>query len=84
MADIKVCDRCGKKLTDERTSFTLKPVPPSRYILSAKVFKRVQSCWWNDNSGTKTVNTEHDLCPECTLELSKWLEHESKEETDGV
>lgn len=77
MADIKVCDRCGKKLTDERTSFTLKPVQPSRYILSAWLFKPRRSSWHDP----QIVKTEHDLCPDCTLALSKWLENESKEES---
>lgn len=78
MADIKVCDRCGKKLdADKRTSFTVKPATnANRYILSAMFFNGR-----NYFGDLKISKTEHDLCPECTLELSKWLEHESKEET---
>ena len=84
MADIKVCDRCGKKLTDERTSFTVKPaqsdrVKTSRYILSAKLFKPHRNPWYDP----EIVNTEHDLCPECTIELSDWMQSKSKEETDA-
>ena len=79
MADIKVCDRCGKKLTDEKTSFTLKPVRPSRYILSAALFKPAKKTWYSPVD--EIVNTEHDLCPECTLALSDWMQSLSKEET---
>ena len=78
MADIKVCDRCGKKLTDERTHFSLRPIYPNRYILDALLYKPMR---YSYNGGLELVKTAHDLCPECTLALSKWLENESKEES---
>lgn len=80
MADIKVCDRCGKKLDpDKRTSFTVKPATnANRYILSA-VFRNGRDYW----DKLKISETEHDLCPECTIELSDWMQSKSKEETDA-
>ena len=76
MADVKICDRCGKRLTDERMTFTLKPVLPTRFTLFANLYKKERYSW----EGPKVVNTTHDLCVDCTGELSAWLEHESSVE----
>lgn len=70
MADIKVCDRCGKKLADERSKFKVVPV---RYTLKVTLFKKPN--YWRDEN---IVETEHDLCMDCTLDLSDWLKHESE------
>lgn len=79
MADIKVCDRCGKKLTDERSIFNVKP---NRYTLSVTLFKKPKQYYWDVSPDL--VTTTHDLCVECTCELSKWLEYESSmEESNG-
>lgn len=76
MADVKICDRCGKRLTDERMTFSLMPVPPTRFTLFAKLYKKGYYSW----DLPKPVDTTHDLCVECTTKLSEWMEGESKEE----
>ena len=73
MADVKICDRCGKKLTDERSVFNLKP---NRFTLNVTLFKKA-------GYYTKTldaVKTQHDLCIECTTKLAEWMENG---ETEG-
>lgn len=74
MADVKVCDRCGKRLTDERSIFNLKP---NRYTLSVTLFKRPRSFY---QTSPDIINTTHDLCIECTTKLAEWLEFESSME----
>ena len=82
MADIKVCDRCGKKLTDERTEINVKAADkqdkPRRYILTALLHKKRTSVWCEPD----VVKTEHDLCMDCTLELSEWMTSK-KDSTEG-
>ena len=73
MADVKVCDRCGKRLTDNRSVFNVKP---NRYTLAVTLFKKAAYSWSSPN----VVMTTHDLCIDCTNELSKWLEYESSME----
>lgn len=69
MADVKVCDRCGKRLTDERMSFNLKPVS-KRFILNATLFKRPYPNAWKPEA----IKTEHDLCMDCATDLAEWME----------
>ena len=76
MADVKVCDRCGKRLTEERMEFNLKPVTV-RYKLSAVLFKKRSLCWYDDEK----VETQHDLCVECAGKLSDWMQSCSEEKT---
>ena len=71
MADVKICDRCGKKLTDERGLFNLKP---NRYTLRMALFKRPDS-WY---SKPDCIRTEHDLCIDCTTKLAEWMEGEDE------
>lgn len=75
MADVKVCDRCGKRLTEERMEFNLKPVI-MRYKLSAVLFKKRSLRWYDDEK----VETQHDLCVECAGKLSDWMQ---SGETEG-
>lgn len=70
MADVKVCDRCGKRLTDERMSFNLKPVT-TRFILNATLFKKPRYSW---EKIPGIINTEHDLCIDCATDLAEWME----------
>ena len=70
MANVKVCDRCGKRLTDERSTFWVKP---NRYTLTVALFKKPRYY----SSIPDLVKTEHDLCVDCTSKLAEWLEHES-------
>lgn len=67
MADVKVCDRCGKRLTEDRSIFSLTP---NRYTLNVTLFKQSRSY-----SGIPSVkNTAHDLCIDCTGKLAEWME----------
>lgn len=75
MADVKVCDRCGKRLAEERMTFSLKPVN-TRFILSATLFK--PNAYWATD---RTVNTTHDLCIDCATKLSDWMQSVETEET---
>ena len=77
MADVKVCDRCGKRLIDERSIFNLKP---NRYTLSVTLFKKPKSYY---SSLPDIVKTDHDLCIECTTKLAKWLEFETSMAEEG-
>ena len=75
MADVKVCDRCGKRLSEERMEFNLKPVT-IRYKLSAVLFKKSPSVWYGEDK----VETQHDLCVDCANKLSDWMQ---SGETEG-
>ena len=74
MADVKVCDRCGKRLTDERSIFNVKP---NRYTLSVTLFKKPRYYF---SSIPDIIKTDHDLCIDCTNALAAWLEYESSME----
>lgn len=76
MADVKVCDRCGKRLTEERMEFNLKPVTV-RYKLSAVLFKKSRYSYYGEDK----VETQHDLCVECAGKLSDWMQ---SVETEGT
>lgn len=71
MADVKVCDRCGVRLTDERSMFNLKP---NGYALNVTLFKKPKNYF---SKLPDIINTNHDLCIECTTKLAEWLEFES-------
>ena len=77
MADVKVCDRCGKRLDDERSTFNVKRVGP-RFILSAILFKKKE--YYYAQPQIEMVNTQHDLCMECTMELSDWMQSKTTED----
>lgn len=79
MADVKVCDRCGKRLTDERMKFSVKPVT-TRYVMKATLFKR---SGYRLYGGPDLVNTEHDLCINCATKLAEWMENGETEKTEG-
>ena len=68
MADVKVCDRCGKRLTEERMIFNLKPVN-ARFILNTTLFKPNE--YWSTD---RVVTKEHDLCMDCVKKLSNWMQ----------
>lgn len=71
MADVKVCDRCGKRLTDERMVFNVKPVT-TRYILNATLFKRKE--YYYAGNKVEAIKTDHDLCIDCATKLAEWME----------
>ena len=78
MADVKICDRCGKKLTEERSTFSVKPIT-SRCVLSVILFK--PKAWY---AGDRRANTTHDLCIDCTTKLAEWMEYgETESNTEG-
>lgn len=65
MAKVTVCDRCGKTI-----SLTgIREFTFRRICLAARLFE----------SGTYESN--HDLCPDCAMELDKFFEGEA---TDAV
>ena len=70
MADVKVCDRCGKRLDEERMTFAVKPAN-TRFVLSATLFKKPQYSW---DRLPDMVKTEHDLCIDCATDLAEWME----------
>ena len=76
MADVKVCDRCGKRLTDERSTFNVKPIT-TRFVLSATLFKKPRYGW---EKTLDIVNTQHDLCMDCTVKLSDWMQSKTTED----
>ncbi len=76
MADVKICDRCGKKLTEERMSFNLKPANKG-FILNATLFKKPRYNW---DRLPDMINTNHDLCIDCATKLAEWMENG---ETEG-
>ena len=78
MADVKVCDRCGKRLGEERMEFNLKPVT-TIYKLSAVLFKKPNNRYWTNEPDS--VKTEHDLCIVCATKLSDWMQSGEMEET---
>ena len=70
MADVKICDRCGKRLGEEKMQFNLKPVT-QRFILSATLFKKPRYSW---DRLPDMINTTHDLCIDCATDLAEWME----------
>lgn len=63
MADVKICDRCNRVLTNKRTLIGLKP---AHHKLRVELFK------WRD--AFRTACTDHDLCEKCTEQLVEFLE----------
>lgn len=61
MADVKVCDRCGKKidLGSHRT-----------VILDTYI-------WYGALVGSRYTDSRNDLCPDCIVELKKFLNGEA-------
>jgi hypothetical protein len=74
MADVKICDRCGKRLGEERAVISFMPVT-SRCVLNVSLIKKPRA-WGYDN----ITNTSHDLCINCTKKLAECLEYG---ETEG-
>ena len=74
MADVKICDRCGKRLGEERAMISFTPIV-NRCILNVSLIKKSRY-WGHDN----ITNTAHDLCMGCTKKLAEWLEYG---ETEG-
>ncbi len=68
MADVKVCDRCGKRLADERMTFNVKPVNKS-FKLRTTLFKPNE--YWSTD---RLIYKEHDLCMDCVKKLSDWMQ----------
>ncbi len=64
MADVKICDRCGKKLNQRQTFLNIKPV---RYVLGEEVFN-VCLGWMG-----RISNSSFDLCDDCTVKLNEFL-----------
>lgn len=77
MADVKICDRCGKQLDTERATTWFTPVV-NRCIFNVSLFKGRR--WGYDD----ITETKHDLCVDCTKKLADWLEcGETEGNTDG-
>lgn len=76
MADVKICDRCRKELTERQTIINLRP--SKRYILSVDVLAR--SAY--DSCLRRTTSHSFDLCDECANGLATYLNYvpEFKEE----
>ena len=72
MANVKICDRCGKPFDDKRSWFSLKPV---RYILSLAYTTHV----WG---GREDRYDEFDICPSCRGELRRFLKGEATDALD--
>lgn len=67
MADVKICDRCGKKLSEKHSILNIKPV---RYIFGVAVFK--DTCF-----GKRVIeNNSFDFCENCTKDFVGFLERE--------
>ena len=70
MADVKVCDRCGKMFPNKNRRFT---IIPTRYILG--MITRKFMC----GGGYRDIRKEYDLCCECFEDLEKFLMSKTKE-----
>lgn len=64
MADVKICDRCGKELTNTQTLINIRPV---RYILDEQVFECCLG-WIGRRS-----KSSFDLCVDCEKRLREFL-----------
>lgn len=75
MADVKICDRCRKELTNTRTLINIRPV---RYILVEEVYN---SCLgWIE----RTSKSQFDLCVDCEKRLREFLNGGATEATDDA
>lgn len=75
MADIKICDKCGKPLTYRQNLLFLKP---SVRKLNVQLFRHDP---WNFIDAGKTRMLE--LCDDCANELSEFLGISNKKATDA-
>ena len=75
MADIKICDKCGKKLTYKKHLLFLKP---SVRKLNVRLFS---SDPWNIIDSGKARS--FDLCDDCANELSEFLGIREKKGKDA-
>lgn len=64
MADVKMCDRCGKTFNTKRQFIVIEPV---RYILGVETTKRL---WGGD---VKDCHEYFDLCNDCFNELRRFI-----------
>ena len=61
MADVKICDRCGKTINDRRVNRNV--FKAYRYgLFSPDISRELNSCW--------------DLCMECGVKLEQFLKGE--------
>ena len=66
MADVKICDRCGKIFNNKKHWIT---VHPERYILDF-----VTQTWCNDSlEEYEKIDKRFDLCPGCMENLVMFL-----------
>ena len=72
MADVKMCDRCGKTFDTKRQFIIIEPV---RYVLGVETRKRL----WG--GGAQDCHEHFDLCNGCFNELRKFIYGEA---TDAV
>lgn len=75
MADIKICDKCGKRLGYRKNLLFLKP---SVRKLTVQLYK---SDPWNIIDSGKSRMFE--LCDDCANELSEFLGIRNKKATDA-
>lgn len=72
MADVKICDRCRKELTERQTIINLRP--SKRYILGVEVYSRLPRYL------QRTASHSFDLCDECANKLGMFLNYSPKED----
>lgn len=69
MADVKICDRCRKEITERQTIINLRP--SKRYILSVDVLARPAGA----NYLLRTAGHSFDLCDSCANKLAEFLRY---------
>jgi hypothetical protein len=67
MANVKVCDRCGKKLIDKQSLLSLKAV---RYRLGVEVLEKMRYY----DTMRRIDYSELDFCEECTNKLVDFID----------
>lgn len=72
MADVKICDRCGKILNDVQATFELEP---KYYSFAGKLM---------DKYTTYNKDRYHsfDFCKKCVEDLVTWIEKKPGKETE--
>lgn len=66
MADIKVCDRCGKQLPDITT----------RFMFTLKHERSISICGLMLNTDYDYLPDQYDLCGDCYRDFVKFIDNE--------
>ena len=72
MADVKICDRCGRRLDEDRASVRISAVNKPRFVMTVSLFKKENK---HDIRRLYPITTTHDLCVDCTTDLAEFLEN---------